>query len=60
MFNRFSSYVTFLYPLKTSENHSFSDVFREYINVTLDYNGLIVAYLESYQTTVMELFCENS
>ena len=31
----FSS-VTFLYPLKTTENQIFSDVFRGYRNVTLD------------------------
>ena len=34
------SSVTFLYPLKTSENQRLSDVFREYKNVTLDINGL--------------------
>ena len=28
--------VTFLYPLKTSENLWFSDVFRGYRNMTLD------------------------
>ena len=33
--------VTFLYPLKTSEKHRFSDVFRGYKNLTLDINGLI-------------------
>ena len=35
-FNPFYSNVTILYPLKTSENLWFSDVFREYRNVTLD------------------------
>ena len=35
-FNPFLSNVTFLYPLKTSENHRFSEVFREYRNVTLE------------------------
>ena len=34
--NPFSSSVTFLYPLETSENHRFSNVFRGYRNVTLD------------------------
>ena len=34
--NRFQSSVTFLHPLKTSENERFSDVFRGYRNVTLD------------------------
>ena len=34
--NPFYSSVTFLYPLKTSENQRFSDVFRGYRNVTLD------------------------
>ena len=34
--NPFQSSVTFLYPLKTSENLWFSDVFRGYRNVTLD------------------------
>ena len=32
--------VTFLYPLKTSENLWFSDIFRGYINVTLGEYGL--------------------
>ena len=34
--NPFSSSVTLLYPLKTSKNLWFSDVFRGYRNVTLD------------------------
>ena len=34
--NPFSPSVTFLYPLKTSENLWLSDVFRGYRNVTLD------------------------
>ena len=36
LFNPFYSSVTFVYPLKTSENQRFSDVFRGYENVTLD------------------------
>ena len=34
--NPFYSSVTFIYPLKTSESDRFSDVFRGYINVTLE------------------------
>ena len=34
--NPFQFSVTFLYPLKTSENQRFTDVFRGFINVTLD------------------------
>ena len=33
--------VAFLYPLKTSENLRFSDVFRGYRKATPDCNGLI-------------------
>ena len=36
MINPFESSVTFLYPLKTSENLWFSDVFRGYRNMSLD------------------------
>ena len=32
--------VPFLYPLKTSENHTFSDAFRKYKLGKLDINGL--------------------
>ena len=35
-FYPFLSSVTFLYPVKTSENQRFSDVFRGNRNVTLD------------------------
>ena len=31
--------IPLLYPLKTSENQRFSDVFRGYRNGTLDENG---------------------
>ena len=34
--------VPFLYPLETSENLGFSDVFRGYGKVTLAWNGLII------------------
>ena len=36
----FSTNVPILYPLKTSENYRFSDVFRGYGIGTLDENGL--------------------
>ena len=39
-FNSLMSSVTFLYPLKTSENLHFSDIFRGYKNVMQDINGL--------------------
>ena len=38
--NPYSPNFTFLYPLKTSENLRFSDVFREHRNVTLGKYGL--------------------
>ena len=39
-FNSYSPNVAFLYPLETSENLQFSDVFRGYRNVTLGEYGL--------------------
>ena len=39
--NPYSPNVTFLYPMKTSENGRFSDVFRGYRNVTLGEYELI-------------------
>ena len=45
------SSVTFLYPLKTSEKHGFSDVFWGYKNVKLDINGL--------KDQPLEVFLEN-
>ena len=42
MVNPFSSNVPLLYPLKTSENFRFSDVFRGYRSGTLVENRLIV------------------
>ena len=39
--NPFLTNVSFLYPLKTLENHRFSDVFRGYKSGTLVENGLI-------------------
>ena len=38
--NLFHANVPFLYPLKTSENQGFSEVFRGYGNGTLAWNGL--------------------
>ena len=38
--NPYSPNVTFLYPLKTSQNRMFSDVFRGHRNVTLEEYGL--------------------
>ena len=38
--NPYSPNVTFLHPLKTSENRRFSDIFRGYRNVTLREYGL--------------------
>ena len=38
--NPYSPNFTFLYPLKTSENRRFSDVFRGYSNVALGEYGL--------------------
>ena len=47
--NSYSSNVTFLYPLKTSENPRFSEVFRGYKNVTLAEYGLIRVRLDETQ-----------
>ena len=38
--NLLKSTITFIYPLKTSENHRFSDTSRGYRNETLSENGL--------------------
>ena len=38
--NPYSPNMSFLFPLKTLENQRFSDVFREYRNVTLGKYGL--------------------
>ena len=38
---QFKANVTFLYPLKASENQRFSDVFRGFRNDTLAWHGLI-------------------
>ena len=40
-FNPFLSNIPFIYPLKTSENKRFSDVFRGYKKGTLETNGLM-------------------
>ena len=39
--NAFSTNISLLYPLQTSENRSFSDVFRGYRSRALVENGLI-------------------
>ena len=40
-FNPYSPNVTFLYPLKMSENLGFPDVFKGYKNATLREYGLL-------------------
>ena len=40
--NSFHASPLFLYPLKTSENHRFSDIYWGYKNRTLALNGLTV------------------
>ena len=42
LLNIFSTNVSLLYPLKTSENRRLSDVFREYRSGTLVENGLTI------------------
>ena len=54
--NPFQTNVSFLYPLKTSENRRFSDVFRGYRKGTLAWNRL--RYLIRY--TLKMLFCAIS
>ena len=44
--NLFQANVPFLYPLKTSENRRFSDVFRGYKKGTLIWNGLISSLIQ--------------
>ena len=39
--NPFSTNATLLYPLKTSENQKFANIFRWYRSETLVENGLI-------------------
>ena len=45
LFSPLMSSVTFSYPLKTSENLRFSDVFRGYKKVTLDINRLMTPWV---------------
>ena len=47
VFNPFSTNVPLLYPLKTSENRRFSDVFSRYRSGTLVENGLMVVLNDS-------------
>ena len=44
VFNPFSTNVPLLYPLKTSENWKFSDIFRRYRSGTLFENELNVVF----------------
>ena len=46
--NPFQTNAPFLYPLKTSENLQFSDVFRGYRKGTLAWNWLIIFYARAY------------
>ena len=56
----FHANAPFLYPLKTSENIWFSDVFREYRNETLAWNGLIQkAFSGWYRKIFTETFGEK-
>ena len=54
-FNPFSTNAPLLYPLKTSKNHRFSEVFRGYRSGTLVENGLI----NTFVYTGMKLECEK-
>ena len=49
--NPFSTNVSLLYPLKTSENLSFTDVFRGYRSGTLVENGLRSVSTGKYKVT---------
>ena len=42
----FMSTVTFLYPMKTSENQRFSNAFRGYTNVTLAFADMKIRKIE--------------
>ena len=50
----------FLYPLKTSENERFSDVFRGYRNGTLHKNGLLANPPEGHLSEVYTEPCKTS
>ena len=50
--SRFSTNVPLLYPLKTSENQRFSDVFRGYRSGTLIENELNFGYVSTSTTYI--------
>ena len=56
VFNPYSPNVTFLYPLKTSENLRFSDVFRGYRKVTLGEYELSNERQSAYVSSSTKLF----
>ena len=59
--NPFSTNVSLLYPLQTSENRSFSDVFRGYRSRTLVQNGLIqYLYSDPLLLLLRKPFCKVS
>ena len=56
IFNPFSTNVPYLYPLKTSENRRFSDIFRGYRSGTLVENGLKTMSFNLTRVTRSSLF----
>ena len=54
-FNPFSTNVPLLYPLKTSENRRFCDVFRGYRSATLAENGLIMPLCMRNRTSLRKV-----
>ena len=53
-FNPFSTNVPHLYPVKTSENQKFSDVFSRYKSETLVENGLVLwLYLNGTSSSLL-------
>ena len=53
-FNPFSTNVSNLYPVKTSENQTFSDVFSRYKSETLVENGLVLRlYLNGKSSSLL-------
>ena len=57
--NLFSTNVPLLYPLKISENRSFSNVFREYRCGTLAENGLTYCFLIILRRVVVNSFAQT-
>ena len=56
IFNPFSTSVPYQYPLKTSENRRFSDIFRGYRSGTLVENGLKTMSFNLTRVTRSSLF----